>query len=215
MPELFFSLKAAAKRLGVHPVTLRRWADGGKIESNRTPGGHRRFKEAEINRILQKPDVSGPVTIGEQLGESAMIATRKDLETNTEDWNTSIEPKDKEEKRLLGRRLMGLLMQYIATDEEASEEVMDEARVIGRIYAKSIVMSGISLQEALRATNYFRDHILESAVVLPEAARRRPEANQKMFRKLNYFLNEVQIVIANCYESVGAVVVIGQNKGHK
>jgi excisionase family DNA binding protein len=215
MSELFFSLKAAAKLLGVHPVTLRRWAERGKIKANRTPGGHRRFTEAEINRLLQKPEVAKSVTIGEKLGESAMLATRKDLVTNTADWNTSIEPKDKEEKRLLGRRLMGLLMQYIATDEEASEEVMDEARVIGRIYAKSIVMSGISLQEALRATNYFRDHILESAVVLPEAARRRPEANQKMFRKLNYFLNEVQIVIANCYESVGAVVVIGQNKGHK
>jgi len=56
------------------------------------------------------------------------------------------------------------------------------------------------LQEALKAVNFFRDHILESAVVLPEAARRHPEANQRMFRRLNTFLNEVQLQIADCYD---------------
>jgi len=205
MSEPFYSLKAAADLLGVHPVTLRRWAESGKIEAIRTPGGHRRFAEAEINRLMQKPEQHKSISIGEQLRDSALISTRKDLETHVAGWKSSIPQKDIEEKRLLGRRLMGLLMQYVATDDEGGVEVLEEARVISRIYAKSIVMSGIPLQEALRATNYFRDHILESAIVLPDAARRRPEANQKMFRKLNTFLNEVQIVIANCYELVGAM----------
>jgi excisionase family DNA binding protein len=209
MSESFYSLKAAAEILGVHPVTLRRWAESGKIDTIRTPGGHRRFAEAEINRLVKNPDRPDSISIGEQLRENALTSTRKDLETHVAEWKSSIPQKDKEEKRLLGRRLMGLLMQYVATEDEGSEEVLEEARVISRIYAKSIVMSGIPLQEALRATNYFRDHILESAVVLPDAARRRPEANQKMFRKLNAFLNEVQIVIANCYELMGAV---GENK---
>ena len=205
MSESFFALKAAANMLGVHPVTLRRWAESGKIESVRTAGGHRRFSEEEIARLMHRPELPESISISEKLRERALTATRKDLETHEADWNSSIAVKDKEEKRLLGRRLMGLLMQYVAANDEESEEVMDEARVIARIYAKSIVMSGISLQDALRATNYFRDHILESAVVLPDAARRRPEANQKMFRKLNHFLNEVQIVIANCYEVMGAI----------
>ncbi|NQV73649.1 helix-turn-helix domain-containing protein [bacterium] len=210
MADQYYSLKAAAEMLGVHPVTLRRWAESGKIETVRTAGGHRRFSEDEIGRLMHKPELPESVSISEKLRERALSVTRKDLETHEADWNTSIEIKDREEKRLLGRRLMGLLMQYVAADEEGSEEVMDEARVIARIYAKSIVLSGTSLQEALRATNYFRDHILESAVVLPDAARRRPEANQKMFRKLNHFLNEVQIVIANCYEVMGAL-----NAGNK
>ena len=174
MSETFLSLKAAAEMLGVHPVTLRRWAESGKIETVRTAGGHRRFSEDEIARLMQKPDLPESISISEKLRERALSVTRKDLETHHAGWNSSIEIKDREEKRLLGRRLMGLLMQYVAAEEEGSEEVMDEARVIARIYAKSIVISGTSLQEALRATNYFRDHILESAVVLPDAARRRP-----------------------------------------
>ena len=205
MNESLYSLKDAASKLGVHPVTLRRWAESGKIETVRTPGGHRRFSEAEINRLTIQSSEPEHDRLGEQLRDSALSSTRADLQTHSAGWIDSIAEKDKEEKRLLGRRLMGLLMQYVAAENGEEDDVMEEAKVISRIYAKSIVMSGIPLQEALRATNFFRDHILESAVVLPDAARRRPEANQKMFRRLNEFLNEVQLVIANCYEMMGAV----------
>src|ERR1700737_1125660 len=37
------SLQRASNILGVHPATLRVWADKGKINSIRTAGGHRRF----------------------------------------------------------------------------------------------------------------------------------------------------------------------------
>ena len=38
--------KAAARTLGVHQNTLRRWADQGKIEYIRIPSGHRRYNVA-------------------------------------------------------------------------------------------------------------------------------------------------------------------------
>ena len=38
----------AAKMLNVHPETLRRYAEKGDIDSERTPGGHRRFREADV-----------------------------------------------------------------------------------------------------------------------------------------------------------------------
>ena len=41
-PELV-SLQVAAATLGITTSKLRRWADSGRIESVRTPGGHRRF----------------------------------------------------------------------------------------------------------------------------------------------------------------------------
>jgi len=36
----------------VDPKTVTRWAAGGRITSIRTPGGHRRFREAEIRKLL-------------------------------------------------------------------------------------------------------------------------------------------------------------------
>jgi diguanylate cyclase (GGDEF)-like protein/excisionase family DNA binding protein len=45
-------LSAAARLLGVSPVTLRRWSDAGHIECFRTPGGQRRFRRRDIDRLL-------------------------------------------------------------------------------------------------------------------------------------------------------------------
>ena len=205
MSDTFYSLKDAAEQLGVHPVTLRRWAEGGKIQVVRTPGGHRRFSAAEIERLKRKESGDDRESIGEELRERALSYTREDISHHDASWISNVSEKERKEKRLLGRRLMGLLIQYVGSDDGEGDEILDEARTIARLYAKGVVMSGLPLQEALKAVNFFRDHILESAVVLPEAARRRPEANQRMFRRLNAFLNEVQLQIADCYETLGDV----------
>jgi len=36
----------------VDPKTVTRWATAGRIGSIRTPGGHRRFRESEVNALL-------------------------------------------------------------------------------------------------------------------------------------------------------------------
>nr|WP_199431140.1 BldC family transcriptional regulator [Qaidamihabitans albus] len=38
----------------VDPKTVTRWATAGRIGSIRTPGGHRRFREAEVNELLAR-----------------------------------------------------------------------------------------------------------------------------------------------------------------
>lgn len=43
-----------AKRFHVHPVTVRQWAHQGRIESICTPGGHRRFALAAVERFARK-----------------------------------------------------------------------------------------------------------------------------------------------------------------
>lgn len=42
----------AAERLGITPDTLRRWEREGKLQSDRTPGGQRRYREADIQGLL-------------------------------------------------------------------------------------------------------------------------------------------------------------------
>lgn len=46
----WISLRHAAELLGVHPATVRIWADNGDLPSRRTPGGHRRFRKADVLR---------------------------------------------------------------------------------------------------------------------------------------------------------------------
>jgi excisionase family DNA binding protein len=46
----------AADELGVHVSTIIRWADAGLLTHWRTPGGHRRFRTADLRAM------SGQVT---------------------------------------------------------------------------------------------------------------------------------------------------------
>lgn len=50
----YLDISTAAQRLSVCKETLRRWDRKGTITSYRTPGGYRRFLEADINKILQE-----------------------------------------------------------------------------------------------------------------------------------------------------------------
>ncbi len=41
-----------AQLFRVDPKTVTRWAAAGRISSIRTPGGHRRFRESEVQALL-------------------------------------------------------------------------------------------------------------------------------------------------------------------
>ena len=44
----------AARRLGIHPHTLRSWADKGLVPVVRTLTGYRRFDPDEIDRVIEE-----------------------------------------------------------------------------------------------------------------------------------------------------------------
>lgn len=44
------------KRFGYHPKTLSRWADEGKVEFVRSPGGHRRYSVASLESLRTSRD---------------------------------------------------------------------------------------------------------------------------------------------------------------
>lgn len=53
-----------AKRFGVHPKTVSRWAAAGKLGTIRTLGGHRRFRTSEVLEFLHRIEDGG----GEEAG---------------------------------------------------------------------------------------------------------------------------------------------------
>lgn len=59
----WLTLGETARYLGVAQSTVRKWADHGRVETFKTPGGHRRFKREDLDKFMHGAK-------GEQLPES-------------------------------------------------------------------------------------------------------------------------------------------------
>ena len=59
--EGWLRLGEAAAELGVSLNTLRRWSDSGKLTCYRSPGGHRRYRRADVETLL-RADAATPDT---------------------------------------------------------------------------------------------------------------------------------------------------------
>ncbi len=53
------TISQAAAQLGIHPDTLRAWADKGLVPVVRTPTGYRRFDPEEIDRLRSEMGLEG------------------------------------------------------------------------------------------------------------------------------------------------------------
>ena len=54
--DKLLSLKETEKLLNVSKSTLQRWDNSGKLKAIRTEGGHRRYRQSDIDKILKNVD---------------------------------------------------------------------------------------------------------------------------------------------------------------
>ncbi len=207
--EQWLSLKEASRRLNVHPTTLRRWADNGDIPIMLTPGGHRRFSSIEIVQFAQNRHGLRRVSGIEQIwADRALTATRQEIVSqNKMPWLESIDEESRQRSRLVGRQLMALTMQYISNDED--ESLLDEAHKIGLEYGHNCQQMGMPLTNALQASLFFRDTMIETALTLPQNVNIRPEANMRLLRRINTILNSVHLAVAEVYDASNNDIVSG------
>ena len=54
--DKLLSLKETEKLLNVSKSTLQRWDKNGKLKAIRTEGGHRRYRQSDVDKILKNTD---------------------------------------------------------------------------------------------------------------------------------------------------------------
>jgi molybdopterin-binding protein len=59
--QKFLAPREAAKVLGISYPTLKQWIYAGKIKTNKTPGGHHRVPESEIDRLFPQRQERGEI----------------------------------------------------------------------------------------------------------------------------------------------------------
>ena len=198
----WLSLKEAARRLGVHPTTLRRWADAGQIHVWLTPGGHRRFAVADVVSFAEERQRASPAP-EQHWANQALDHTRREIAAHQHaHWLQAADDAERETQRQLGRRLMAMVFQYVSS--ESGEELLAQARLIGYEYADQNSRLGLLLTEALEAFLVFRDSLAEVALQLPEASSAGQETHHRVLRRLNTILNTVQLAMVDRYGKLGA-----------
>jgi excisionase family DNA binding protein len=61
------TLAQAASYLGVAQSTVRKWSDAGRLPAFYTPGGHRRFRRADLDSFLAGSSGGATATAGKQV----------------------------------------------------------------------------------------------------------------------------------------------------
>jgi excisionase family DNA binding protein len=184
--------------MGVHPATLRTWADRGRIASQRTAGGHRRFSRADLHAWLEarRSSESG----AQVLAQNALGRLRLEMDGVDAPWLARFDESTRRAHRELGRRLMQAATQA-ASAGEMTGAVRAAAEGIGREYAALSRRGSLTLVEAVQAFLFFRDTIIGSLVQLAGALE--PVAATSwlsVHHRLSAFLNEVLLALVRSYE---------------
>jgi excisionase family DNA binding protein len=168
--EEWLSLRQVAEMLGMHPATVRLWADRDELPSRRTNGGHRRFRRSDIEARLRqenerKPHPAAQILIQSVLGRVRFAFTDGTL--NALPWYQHFNETAREAYRLLGRRLLELLLRAL-TVTDISEELRREAIELGAEYGSITSSAHVPVADAVRAFLYFRNIVDESVLQLAE-----------------------------------------------
>ncbi len=202
--EHWLPLSKAAERVGVHASTLRRWADSGHVRYVITAGGHRRFSERDIAALTERH--SERHAVSQDWAARALTHARSEVahENAAGDahWLQALDASARDAHRAVGRKLMGLTLQFVSSDDERAE-LLAEAGEVGREYGRLSRDAGVTLRDALAAALFFRDRLLEATWELPAATRGQGGQDNRLDRRINMLLNTVQLAIAEIYE-VGA-----------
>lgn len=187
----WLTLSEASALLGVHPATVRQWSDEGKLDTFRTPGGHRRFARGDIERMLHVQPVRGH-GLTTYLVNEAVERTRRNLPEAMAHapWAQHLDESERGRWRAAGRSLLGLVA-GLATRAELSETQHQTALDFGRDYGQMMVTAGHTLPDAVLAFLFFRDFLLETVLQLPETTGLDRDQTVVIVKRVNILLNDV------------------------
>lgn len=200
MTNEWLNLSEAAEILGVHPSTVRLWADQGRLPVHRTQGGHRRFKRQEVELWTQSQQMETPRE-ADLLVQSALGRTRfqvSDGRLEEESWYRKLDQDARDQYRRGGREMLRGLNTFLVTDEQTGRA---EARSLGYEYASIGHRCGLNSPEAVNAFLFFRSMLVESMIAVYEgSAIHSPHAWGDMLRKLNDFTDQVLLALLERYQ---------------
>ncbi len=196
----WLNLSDAAALLGVHPSTLRSWADRGDIPAHRTPGKHRRFRRADVEQWAdsrrEAHSSPGQLVIENVLGRTRIQMAEGRLAQTA--WYQHFDEPRRRELREAGRNQLRLLLRYLGDE---GETVMGEAHLIGREYERLGREAGLSLSETVNIFLYFRDFLYDSVIDVYQASGQRAARDwANIHRRIAAFTNGILLALVDAHD---------------
>jgi len=167
-------LSEASRVLGVSPATLRRWSDAGRLRVFTTPGGHRRFSRASLERLLPSDRPKRPSIRDGGLTPSRIARTYRRASRDVAPelpWVLALTAEQRLLFRERGHVLAASLLQYLdATQPDTASHHLEEASVFAADYGRVAAALGLSLSQTVEGFLRFRAPFHHELAV---AARRR------------------------------------------
>lgn len=159
----WLNLSETAEALGAHPSTVRQWADRGELPSQRTPGGHRRFRRADVQAraatIGRNRQAGAQLVIQTMIGRARLELTEGSL--HEQEWYRRLDAPAKEALRGLGYRLLHQVQRALTLETSPAADPA-ETQAIGEDYARLGRENGLSLTETTAAYLFFREFLEET-----------------------------------------------------
>jgi excisionase family DNA binding protein len=197
----WINLGDAAEFVGVHPTPMRAWADKGEIPSQRTPGGHRRFRRQDLEAWVElqshSQQAGAQLIMQNTLGQARLKLTEGNL--NDQEWYQQLDEKMRVVHQQNGRRLLQLIMRYTSSNGR-DEEALEDAREIGRGYEVMGRANNLSLAETVRAYLFFREFLFQTIYDMTEASGSGSPTNWGQIRRLaGQFTDEVLLALVESH----------------
>jgi excisionase family DNA binding protein len=201
----WLSINGACKLLGVDPSTLRRWSDGGKVPVFRTPGGHRRYAEADLLAFLGggPRHQERPRATRQALTDRSLSGYEDDYLRGARErrWFKAYSAQTQEEHRRLGRRLIDLAVRFAAAAGDDRASLLDDGRQIGEHYGRSGAEAGLSGVETVEAFLYFRFPVVQAVLGTIEEEGLAAKRAARLFIEIGHFLDHVLVATVGAHET--------------
>ena len=165
--ESLISISKASHILGVSEAALRQWTDEGKLRAFITPGGHRRYLKADLKKLMsQHTRILGVKDLVIELEDTARLHReigQASLENTS--WFNKLNQESQERLADIGRRLLNLIVKYIA-EPSKREETIKLVRDVGYDHGKALADLGLPLVDSVEAFILHRNPIMNATAHL-------------------------------------------------
>ena len=209
----WLSLGPASRLLGIDPDTLRRWADQGRVATWTTPGGHRRFERASIERLATgRRSHGGPLlaTLGASPERVARAYRRHYAAGSAMQAGSAVASADETTRaafRRDGLRLIETLIAYLDRDPRDTDErdrLEEAAQAVVDDQARRLAADGTSLTEAVVGFVAARQPFLDELAGLGRRRSLDPGRLASLYSDASAVLDRLLLRFIDAHQRAGA-----------